>query len=89
MEKGSKHNEEGEGVKEAGNLKEPEPDDDTGDGTLTVSQLISSTNSEDLIKLIIAFIRLAGLPLLEKKFKPILSRMSCRGLILEINDDPQ
>jgi hypothetical protein len=76
-------------VKEAGSLKEPEPDDYTGDRTLTVSQLIRSTNGEDLIKLIVAFIRLAGLSLLEKKSTPNLSRMSCRVLNLIIKDNQQ
>jgi hypothetical protein len=79
----------GKGVKQAGSLKEPESDDDTGDGTLTVSQLVLSTNGEDLIKLIITFICLAGVPLLDKKSQPILSRMSCRVLNLKINSDPQ
>jgi hypothetical protein len=87
--KHEKEKEEGSGeeVKKAGSLKEP--DNDMGDGALTVSQLIPSKNGEDLIKLIVAFIRLAGLPLLEKKSKPLLNRMSCRVLNLKINAHQQ
>jgi hypothetical protein len=54
-----------------------------------VSQLISSTNGEDLIKMIVAFIGLAGMPLLETRSNPILSQMSCHVLNLEINANRQ
>jgi hypothetical protein len=48
------------------------------DRCLNVSQLVSVSESEDLIKLIATFLRLACRPLSEKKSMPNLSKMSCR-----------
>ena len=52
---------------------------------LNVSQLVKSSESEHLIKLIAVFIRMACQPLREKKTKPRLSKASCRVLNLNIN----
>jgi hypothetical protein len=52
------------------------------DRCLNVLQLVSVSESEDLIKLIATFLRLACRPLSEKKSMLNLSKMSCRALKL-------
>jgi hypothetical protein len=50
-----------------------------------VSQLFSVSESENIIKLIATFIRLACRPLREKKSMPKMSKMACRALDLNVN----